>query len=281
MHQPSQQLLCSIESFSCLIPVTCLSAPVAASILSAGAADCQLLAAALTGGLLQGQESAPKLLEKSHLPWSFLMREDSLQARSTQCSKHCPVCHIHTELKQKQYYHRDQNAGILHLSLWDLIYAWFTSVSSFPVPSLSQIHTATVDPPPKAHVQPGAFLLQVWKGEFKSSEMNSVARCDHSCLLSLNSCCSPLRRSCHMVFLELGEEWKENEPVWRGRVAEAAGGRSKEPQQGSRSHREGCARVNDFAEGARSKDTVDQGKNYTEIFLLYSVYTLSVGELCH
>lgn len=174
VHQPSHQLLCSTESFSSFIPVTCLSAPVAASILSAGATDCQLHAAAVTGGLLQGQESAPKSLEKSHLPWSFLMREDRLQARSMQCSKHCPVCHIHTELKQKQYYHRDQNMGILHLSLWDLIYACFTSASSFPVPSLSQIHTATVggfQPPPKPHVQPGAFLLQVWKGEFKFSEI--------------------------------------------------------------------------------------------------------------
>lgn len=67
--------------------------------------------------------------------------------------------------------------------------------------------------PPK----PGAFLLQVWKGEFKLSEMSGVARCDHRCLLCLNSCCSPLRRSCHMFFLEPGEEWEENEPVWRGR----------------------------------------------------------------
>lgn len=98
--------------------------------------------------------------------------------------------------------------------------------------------------PPKLQVEPGAFLLQVWKGEFKLGEMNGMARCDHSCLLCLNSCCSPLRRSCHMVFLQLGKEWEENKPVWRGRVAEAAGRRGKEPQQGSGNCRAGCARVN-------------------------------------
>lgn len=111
VHQPSQQPLCSIESFSFFIPVTWLSAPVAASIPSAGATDCQLLAAAVTGGLLQGQESAPNLLGTSHLTQSLLIREDSLQARSMQCSKHCPICHIHTELKQKQYYPQGPEGG--------------------------------------------------------------------------------------------------------------------------------------------------------------------------
>lgn len=125
--------------------------------------------------------------------------------------------------------------GILHLSLWDLIYAYFTSVSSFPHAfSFTDPHSYSgrVQPTPKPHVQPGAFLLQVWKGEFKLSEMNSMARCDHSCLLCLNSCCSPLRRSCHMAFLEPGDEWEENEPVWRGKVAEAAGCRKQKATAG-------------------------------------------------
>lgn len=48
-------------------------------------------------------------------------KEDSLQARSTQCTRHSPpICHILTELKQKQYYQRYQNVGIPHLLLWDL-----------------------------------------------------------------------------------------------------------------------------------------------------------------
>lgn len=178
----SPKPLCSIESFSSLIPVTCLSAPVAASILSAGATDCQLLAAAGTGGLLQGQEPAPKLLWKSHLPWSLLMREDSLQGRSTQCSQHCSLCHIHTELKQKQYYNRDQNVGILHLVL---IYILYMPVLLLCPPSLCLLfHRSTQlqwegfnhPTPPRPYEQPGAFLLQVWKGEFKLSEMTGVAR---------------------------------------------------------------------------------------------------------
>jgi len=41
------------------------------------------------GGLLQGQELPPVFHGKFHLTRSLLIREDSLQVKSTQCSKCC------------------------------------------------------------------------------------------------------------------------------------------------------------------------------------------------
>lgn len=236
VQQPSRQPLCCVESFSSFIPVTCLSAGAAASTHSTGAMGCQLLALAITQeDCSEGRGELPSCLE------SFTWHGHSSQGK-TACKPRAPraanaICHIDTGLKKKPYYCRDQNVGFPPLLLWSLKHdCGFRLLCPFLLCFL--FHTSTQlqwegfkhSSPPRPSPPPGAFLLQVSKGEFKFREMSGKAGCDHCCLICLNSCCSPLRRSGPMVLLELGGGMRRN---WacleRERVAEVVGYKSREP----------------------------------------------------
>lgn len=236
VQQPSQQPLCSVERFSSFIPVTCPSAPAAARTHSAGATGCQLLAVAITQeDCSEGRGELPSCLE------SFTWHGHSSQGK-TACKPRArrvanAICHIDTELKQKPYYGRGQGVGLPPLLLWSLKQDCGFCLLC-PLLLCFLFHTSTQlqwegvnhPSPPRPSLQPGAFLLQVSKGEFKFREMSGEAGCDHSCLICLNSWCSPLRRSGGMVLLELGGGMRRN---WacleRERVAEVVGYKSREP----------------------------------------------------
>lgn len=168
-----------------------------------------------TGGLLGGQGRAPELLGKFHSTWSLPQGKTACKPRARRAAN--AICHIDTELKQEPYYGRGQNVGLPPLLLWSLKHDCGFRLLC-PLLLCFLFHTSTQlqwegvnhPSPPRPSLQPGAFLLQVSKGEFKFREMSGEAGRDHSCLICLNSCCSPLRRSGRMVLLELGGGMRRN-----------------------------------------------------------------------